>query len=277
MATSVEKKRGSSTTEYKAVRSNYLNLALSFEQVLPRLTSKCFERDLISVNEREYINNEKQLSKGSTLLLDCILHKIELDQEWYEKFSLILDGFSELKDIRCEVNETLKLSRRHNISESRSEDSGFIDGRLPDLAKGSERTMSPSPLTIPDHNSSSSTASQKENLSSHHKIQEWESIIEKLRKDCDQKDKVVRDLESDRAEKEKIIKVLEASCEEAEKRAKEDKLTIESNQKKHKNEIQELQQYINTLKLKERDARLELGEARNQLMEAELKKEKFNT
>ncbi len=320
----MDKKRGCSTPEYRAVRGHYLQLALNFEPILPRLTAKCFERDLISVNERDAINNKRQpLFDRSTLLLDSLLKKIELDHKRYNVlFSIILRDFPELEDVRCEVNEALILSsmrrkksvllldpsRRHTYSgvpESRSEvDSGVVDIYQPTILyeegrflTNSERTMSPPEAStlaiIPDNHRISSTAVEnqhledkikqlEEDLSFHHqlskvqelKVSKQDSIITNLRNDRDQKNKIVQDLESDRAEKEKIIENLKARCEEAEKRATENELTIEGIKKKHKDEIKELQQNIDTLKLKEGDARFELEKARTQLVAAELKKEK---
>ncbi len=57
-----------------------IQLEQSIEQLLPRLTAKCFEKDLISEIER---NSMKLSSDGSTLLLNSILSKIELDHKWY--------------------------------------------------------------------------------------------------------------------------------------------------------------------------------------------------
>ncbi len=150
-------------------------------------------------------------------------------------------------------------------------------------AIGSERTMSHtegSTLRVQDYCSSSETASQSQHLEDEMKslkrsisllkpqVTEQDTIIKNLRT---YHDKIVQDFESNRTEEEKTIEILIARCEEAEKNSTENELALESIQKK---EIKELQQNIDTLKLKEGDARLELEKIRTQLVEAELNKER---
>ncbi len=236
MATSVDKKRGCNTPEYTAVRSNYLRLALSIEQLLPRLTAECFGKNLISVAERNSISKEKSSPEGSTLLLNSILSKIELDYKWYGQFISILGGYPELKKIRCEVDEAL--------NKCTSIDSGLNmppdeKGRLLDSANSSTKG---STLTL------------------------LNSSIEQLKTAHDLKHKIVQDLERNIEEKEDAIKDLKIQCEEAGKRATEKEQLIESIQEKHKDKIRELQQKIDALKL-------ELEKARTKLVKAELNKE----
>ena len=227
MATSVDKKRGCNTPEYTAVRSNYLRLALSIEQLLPRLTAECFGKNLISVAERNSISKEKSSPEGSTLLLDSILSKIELDYKWYGQFISILGGYPELKKIRCEVDEAL--------NKCTSIDSGL---NMPPHEKG--RLLD------------SANSSTKGSLN---------GSIEQLETDHDLKYKIVQDLERKIEEKEDAIKNLKIQCEEAEKKAKEKEQLIERIQEEHKDKIRELQQKIDALKLELEKARTKLVKA----------------
>ncbi len=79
-------------------------------------------------------------------------------------------------------------------------------GRPSDSAYSSAKG---STLTSPDRRSSSSTASsQKEDLSSRHKMEELDSTIKQLKTDLDLKDKRVQGLIRDIKEKGNIIKDL---------------------------------------------------------------------
>ncbi len=226
MATSVDKKRGRNTPEYKAVRRNYSTLALSIEQLLPRLTAECFGKNLISVDERNSIK-EKSSSEGSTFLLNSILSKIELDCKWYRQFISILVGYPELEKIRCEVDEAL--------NKCTSIDSGL---NMPPHEKG--RLLD------------SANSSTKGSLN---------GSIEQLETDHDLKYKIVQDLERKIEEKEDAIKNLKIQCEEAEKKAKEKEQLIERIQEEHKDKIRELQQKIDALKLELEKARTKLVKA----------------
>ncbi len=84
MAESLNRKKGRNTPQYQVIRSHYFNLVLNFESVLPQFTAKCFEKQLISTNDKDASNNTRQPSfDRSRALLDSILKKIEIDSEWY--------------------------------------------------------------------------------------------------------------------------------------------------------------------------------------------------
>ncbi len=88
---------------------------LNFESVLPQFTAKCFEKKLISTNDKDTSNNTRQPSfDRSRALLDRILTKIEIDSEWYVVLLNILQDFPELERIRCELNDALLLSTLRN-------------------------------------------------------------------------------------------------------------------------------------------------------------------
>lgn len=102
------------------------------------------------VDEKNNIDQNQLSFDRSTTLLDSILRKIELDQKWYHKLLSILKDFSDLKDIRCEVNKT-----RLDIHQLSDTTSAHFDERALDLAIRSEQMMSPTEESTPtpDHRS----------------------------------------------------------------------------------------------------------------------------
>ncbi len=119
MAESLNRKKGRNTSQYQVLQSHYFNLVLNFESVLPQFTAKCFEKQLISTNDKEESNNKRQpLFDRSKALLDGILKKIEIDSEWYVVLLNILQDFPELEHIRCELNESFLLSTAISIPDT---------------------------------------------------------------------------------------------------------------------------------------------------------------
>ncbi len=235
MATSVDKKRGSNTPEYRAVRKKYTRLVSSIKPLLPTFTAECFGKNLISVDEKNSISKKEiSSSEGSTLLLDSILSKIELDYKWYGQFISILGGYPELKEISCEVDEEL-----NSINSGLNHEKGRLHDSANSSTKGSTLIL-------------------------------LNSSIEQLETDHELKYKIVQDLVRKIEEKEDAIKDLKVQCEEAEKRATEKEQLIERIQEENKDKIRELQQNIGVLQLSERDARLELEKTRTLLVKAEL-------
>ncbi len=115
MAENLNRKKGSNTPQYQVMRSHYFNLVLNFESVLPQFTAKCFEKKLISTNDKDASNNTSQpLFDRSRALLDRILTKIQINSEWYVVLLNILQDFPELERIRCELNESFLLSTVRN-------------------------------------------------------------------------------------------------------------------------------------------------------------------
>ncbi len=101
---SANKLIGRNTLQYKAIRSNYYHIILNFEQVLTKLTALCFEKELISTNERD--DPRQPLYDRSEALLMRILRKVELHQKWYDVFLTVLEEFPELSDIKLSIESS---------------------------------------------------------------------------------------------------------------------------------------------------------------------------
>ncbi len=101
---SANKLSGINTLQYKAIRKNYYHIVLSFEQVLTKLTALCFEKELISTNERD--DPRQPLYDRSEALLMRILRKVELHQKWYYVFLTVLDEYPELSDIKLSIESS---------------------------------------------------------------------------------------------------------------------------------------------------------------------------
>ncbi len=115
MTESLNRKKGSNTPQYQVIRNNYFNLVLNFESVLPQFTAKCFEKKLISTNDKDASNNESQpLFDRSRALLDRILTKIQIDSESCVVLLDILRDFPELEHISDDLNESFLLSTVRN-------------------------------------------------------------------------------------------------------------------------------------------------------------------
>ncbi len=101
---STNKQSGRSTLQYKAIRKNYYHIVLNLEQVLTKITTLCFEKEIISTTERD--DPRQPLYDQSAALLRKILSKVELDQKWYDVFLTVLDEFPELSDIKDSIESS---------------------------------------------------------------------------------------------------------------------------------------------------------------------------
>ncbi len=126
---SANKLSGCNTLQYKAIRKNYYHIVLSFEQVLTKLTALCFEKELVSTNERD--DPRQPLYDRSEALLTRILRKVELHQKWYYVFLTVLGEFPELSDIKLSIESSYASEEGSQFASlprrriSRPEDSGI--------------------------------------------------------------------------------------------------------------------------------------------------------
>ena len=99
--------KGERTPQYRAIKNNYTSLGLSLEPVLRGVTSKCFEKDLISTAEKDRANNRRDPEAvRSGGLVDTILKKIKSNIKWYDVFMKILKEFAELEDIERDITRS---------------------------------------------------------------------------------------------------------------------------------------------------------------------------
>ena len=98
---------GVNTLKYKVIRGHFYPLVLNFQQVLPQLAAKSFGEELISNQDFNSATSNQPSFERATALLNCILARIEFDQNWCDVLLSILNEFAELKDIKNEVEIAL--------------------------------------------------------------------------------------------------------------------------------------------------------------------------
>ncbi len=105
-------------------------------------------------------------------------------------------------------------------------------------------------------------------------VSQKDDVIALLKKECKEKDTHVEGLKKDKADMERKIKVLEDRCEEADLKQTKSKEEIKSLHVSHRFKLDKLQKELEEVESREKNAQIELANAKAKLSDAKLEKER---
>ena len=118
-------KHGRGTPSYKAVQRLFYPLVLTFEQDLPKLGAKLFERRLITASGLAEASNPYQPRfDRSSAVMQNVLRKIEINQMWYGEFLSVLYHVCEfplVNELKATVRKEEAIAELKAIAELREE------------------------------------------------------------------------------------------------------------------------------------------------------------